>query len=155
MKYVLVQDCPVPKPLAPILRKLLAESGARLQSCYRGVDAESLLHRCGKRSQRELYSGWCRRLPGFNPANPPGFSTHELRSDGVAYKVRRGKRLAWWQCGIDIDDAHVQAFIRVAAKHKWQVWRPYPTGSEYHHVNFRKPPVLQRAKARVAALKRH
>lgn len=149
MKYVEVQACPVPAKLAPFLRKLLAESGAHLQSCYRGADAQALLHRYGKHSQTELYNGWRQHLPGFNPANPPGFSTHELRNDGTAYSQwPRGARIPWWACGIDIDDAHVQAFIRAAARHGWKVARTYPsTLSEYHHVNFRKPPLRHRLKA--------
>lgn len=150
MSYVIVQDCPVPAKLAPFLRVVLAESGARLQSCYRGADATALLHQCGKSSQAELYKGYADHRPGFNPANPPGRSTHELRSDGAAYpNVPVGGALQWWQCGIDIDDAHVVAFIAACAKHGWVAWRPYSAGSEYHHVNFRKPPVLQRAKATV------
>lgn len=151
-KYVIVQDCPVPAKLAPILRVLLAESGARLQSCYRGRDAEALLHAHGKSSQYELFAGWQDRRPGFNPANPPGRSTHELRSDGVAYpKVAVGGKLAWWQCGIDVDDAHATAFIKAADRHGWFAWRPYPSGSESHHLNFRKPPVLARIRAAVGA----
>lgn len=154
MSYVIVQDCPVPAKLAPFLRVVLAESGAHLQSCYRGRDAEGLLHAHGKSSQFELFAGWQDRRPGFNPANPPGRSTHELRSDGAAYpNVAVGGKLAWWQCGIDIDDAHVEAFIKACAKHGWVAWRPYSAGSEYHHVNFRKPPALQRAKARLQAFR--
>lgn len=148
MRYAVVQGCPVPAQLAPFLRKLLAESGAHLQSCYRGTDAEALLHRLGKSSQADLYAGWVHHRPGFNPANPPGFSTHELRSDGAAYpRVPRGRKLKWWQCGMDVDDAHVSAFVAAARRHGWDVWRPYPTGSEYHHVNFRKPPLVARARA--------
>jgi len=165
MKYVAVQGCPVPTKLAPFLRQILAESGAHLQSCYRGVDAEALLHKLGKSSQRELYVGYLKRLPGYNPANPPGRSTHELRNDGVAYTRRTpggthpgqwaaGDKLPWWACGIDIDDAHVTAFIKAARKHGWTVARTYPTSrAEYHHVNFRKPPLWHRVKAHVSALK--
>jgi hypothetical protein len=144
--YVVVQGSPVPKKLAPFLRRILRESGAHLQSAYRGADAEPLLHRLGKHSQTELYSCWVHRIRGCNPANPPGFSTHELRNDGAAYpRLRRGAKLQWWQVGLDIDDAHVQAFIRAAARHGWKVARTYPTSrAEYHHVNFRKPPMRHR-----------
>jgi hypothetical protein len=152
MRYVIVQSCPVPALLAPFLTQCLRESGATLESCYRGPDAEALLHRYGKSSQRELYAGWVARRPGFNPANPPGCSTHELRSDGVAYpRWHRGARIPWWACGIDVDDAHVNAFVQAAARHGWSVWRPYPTGSEFHHVNFRKPPLKHRVLARLRA----
>jgi D-alanyl-D-alanine carboxypeptidase len=32
--------------------------------------------------QKQLSDGWQRRLPGFNPANPPGFSNHQ---NGIAF----------------------------------------------------------------------
>ena len=35
--------------------------------------------------QEYLYSGWVRRLPGFNLAARPGTSNHEARSDGFGY----------------------------------------------------------------------
>jgi hypothetical protein len=146
VSYAVVQGCPVPRRLARPLRQILAASGAHLQSCYRGADAEPLLHRLGKSSQAELYEGFRLGRPGFNPANPPGFSTHELRNDGAAYPGKpRGARLKWWQCGIDVDDGHVQAFIREAGKRGYTVARTYPSSrAEYHHLNFRKPPLLRR-----------
>lgn len=151
MPYVLVQGSPVPAKLAPFLRTILRESGARLQSVYRGHDAEALLHRVGKHSQTELYQCWLRRTPGCNPANPPGFSTHELRNDGAAYSQwKRGARIPWWAVGIDVDDAHVHAFIRAAARHGWKVAQTYPgSRSEYHHVNFRRPPLRHLVRAAI------
>lgn len=142
MTYSIVQKCPVPKKLAPILSKLLKESGATLQSCYRGADAEPLLHKYGKLSQRELYNGWIAKKPGFHPANKPGFSTHELRSDGVAFpSIPSGDKLFWWQVGLDIDDSHINAFIKAAKKRGYKVTITYPASiSEHHHVNFRKQP---------------
>lgn len=146
MSYAIVHSCPVPEKFAPFLRRMLADSGAVLQSCYRGADAEALLRRCGKSSQADLWNAWLRKAPGANPANPPGYSTHELRNDGAAYAVPRGAKLKWWQVGIDIDDAHVQAFIKAAARHGWVVTRTYPSSiSEYHHVNLRRMPIWKRA----------
>lgn len=142
--YVLIQCNPVPKKLAPVMTQILDDSGASLQSCYRAQDSAALLHKCGKHSQTELYLGFIHHLPGYNPANPPGQSTHELRSDGVAYAGPKGRRLLYWQVGIDIDDAHVQAFIRSAAKFGYHVTITYPgSRSEYHHVNFRKAPIIK------------
>lgn len=151
MSYAVVQGCPVPRRLARPLTQILNASGARLQSCYRGADAEQLLRKLGKHSQRELYQAHQHDPARFAPANPPGYSTHELRNDGEAYPgVKRGGRLKWWQCGIDIDDAHVQAFIREAAKRGYNVARTYPTSrAEYHHVNFRRPPLHRRIAAAV------
>jgi GH24 family phage-related lysozyme (muramidase) len=149
--YVVVQGCPVPRLLALALTTILKESGAHLQSCYRGADAEPLLHQLGKHSQAELYQAWLHGVPGYAPANAPGRSTHELRNDGKAYSQwKAGAAIPWWACGIDIDDAHVVSFINVAAKHGWKVSRTYPSSrAEYHHVNFRKPPLMKRLAARV------
>lgn len=153
MRYVVVDGCPCPAQLAPTLRKILAASGARLQSCYRGDDAERLLHQLGKHSQQELFDAWRHREPGANPANRPGFSTHELRNDGKAYtRWPRGARIPWWACGLDVDDAHVGAFIHEAAKRGFTVSRTYPdVKREFHHLNFRKPPVRRRLAGLIAA----
>lgn len=141
--YVLIQCCPVPKKLAPVMQQILDDSGANLQSCYRADDAAPLLAKCGKHSQTWLYEHQGRPEQP-NPANPPGRSTHELRSDGVAYAGPPGRKLLYWQVGIDVDDAHVQAFIRSAAKFGYTVTVTYPgSRSEYHHLNFRKMPVIK------------
>ncbi len=152
-KYVMIQCCPVPRLMAPFLRKVLAESRSTLNSCYRGDDARTLLHACHKKSQTELYHGFVNHLPGYYPANPPGFSTHELHNDGAAYSQwPRGGRIPWWAVGIDVNDADVHRFIATAKRHGWTVAQTYPHSSgEFHHVNFRKPPLWHRAKARVQA----
>src|SRR4051812_14977149 len=120
LRYAVIDGCPVPRLLAGKVRELKrAVPGARLQSCYRGTDAESLLRRLGKSSQRALWLLWQRRAPGANPANPPGRSTHELRSDGVAYPGPVGRKLSYWQVGMDWDDAHIEALIRAAKRRGW------------------------------------
>lgn len=153
-KYVIVQGCVVPRLLAPFLRQLLDESHAGLVSCWRGADAEPLLHHLGKHSQQELWDCFQAHRPGCNPANPPGLSTHEGFNDGAAYSQwRRGQRIPWWATGIDIDPSKVPAFIAAAKRHGWVVARTYPSSTrEAQHVNFRKPPVRKRAKARLRAL---
>jgi hypothetical protein len=145
MSYVLIDCCPVPAKLEQVMRACLHESGATLQSCYRADDVASLLAKCGKHSQTWLFEHQGHPEQP-NPANPPGRSTHELRNDGVAYRGRAGSILKYWQVGIDIDDAHVQAFIRAARKHSWIATVTYPGSTkEYHHVNFRKEPIFFRA----------
>ncbi|HEX2051831.1 MAG TPA: peptidoglycan-binding domain-containing protein [Actinomycetota bacterium] len=149
MKYEVVDNCPVPRLLARRLRDLKGKvPGATLNSCYRGADAEDLLHRLGKKSQRELYDGYKAGLPGYNPANPPGRSTHELRSDGAAYLGPVGRRLFWWQCGMDWDTEDVDRLIAAGRGFVWELWRPYASGSEAHHLNFRVKPVWKRKKSR-------
>lgn len=141
MEYDLIDCCPVPHRLASVVEKCLKDSGATLNSAYRGEDAAGLLAQCGKHSQKYLYDH--QNEPGFNPANPPGHSTHELHNDGVAYDAPDGAALKWWQCGLDVDDAHVRAFIDAAKAQGWIASITYPgSASEYHHLNFRKMPIL-------------
>lgn len=135
IKYSVIDDCPVPKPMYPLLRKLEKETGANFESIYRGTDAEKLLEAHGKHDQAWLFANL---PPGV--ANPPGRSTHELFSDGVPYPGPIGRKLVWWQCGIDINDADVDKVIAAARKHGWTLFRPYGAGVEYHHVNFAHKP---------------
>lgn len=149
---VVVDNCPCPERLARKIKLLKHDvPGATLQSCYRGEDAAHLLHQHGKHTQGELYAMWVsysRRYGrqgaidrGVYPANPPGESSHEGFSDGNSvYGVPRGGRLKWWQVGMDFDDAHIAALEHAAKKRGWTLVRPYPTGSEYHHVNFTREP---------------
>lgn len=141
MKYVLVDCCPVPAKLAPVIREVKRVSGQTLISCYRADDARALLEQCGKKSQAQLYYGWVHRLPGYNPANPPGRSTHELRSDARAYRLPAGTRLAYWMVGQDWTNAGgvVKAYARLG----YTASVTYPGDPrEYHHVNLRKKPIF-------------
>lgn len=95
--------------------------------------------RYGKRSQWWLYMAyWVWRLKGANPANRPGQSTHELRSDGKAYRGPVGRPLAWWQLGIDATHA-TQLRVELAAL-GYPVFAPYHTASEEHHTNLKRSP---------------
>lgn len=139
MKYVVVDKCPVPAELADEIQELKRLSGSVLSSCYRGHDAIDLLHANGKMSQKELFDGFRAGRPGFNPANPPGFSTHELRSDGVAYPNGRGAALEYWQVGMDFTNS--AGVVSAAAKLGWTATITYPGNPrEGHHVNFRREP---------------
>lgn len=143
MQFEVIDNCPVPAVIAPQVRLLKHDvPSAVLQSGYRGDLAMRLLKRLGKSTQAMLYNGFLRHLPGYNPANPPGFSTHELHSDGVAYRGPRGRLLRPFQCGLDWNDAAVPLLIAAARKRGWDLFRPYASGSEYHHLNFRSYPKL-------------
>lgn len=136
MAYVLIDCCPAPEALADELQILKAATGCTFASIYRGTDAADLLAQCGKHDQAWLYAN----LPA-GQANRPGGSTHELFNDGVAYPGAWGAKLEYWQCGIDLDDAHVAAFCAAARERGWTVTVTYPTSPvEYHHVNFRYEP---------------
>lgn len=139
MHFELIDCCPAPERLIPLLITIKAETGCTYQSIFRGTEARRLLAKCGKHDQAYLYAH--QHDPGFNPANPPGRSTHECRSDAVAYRGPVGRRLRWWQVGIDVDDAHVAAFIAAANRHGWHAHITYPgSASEYHHINLTKRP---------------
>lgn len=139
MNFEIVDSCPVPVQLAACVREIKRLTGAQLNSCDRSQEAEPQLKRLGKMSQRQLFDGWTRRVPGFNPANPPGFSTHERRNDGAAYPVPRGMPLRYWQVGMDWTES--DKVIAAAAKLGFTATRTYPRDQrEYHHLNFRREP---------------
>lgn len=141
-EYKVIDNCPVPEVLYDELVAIKAATGVVFNSIYRGKDAEALLHRLGKRSQAELYDGFVRGLPGFNPANPPGRSTHECFNDGVAYPLPAGVRLPSWMCGID--SSWSAGVTEAAGKRGWTVTLTYPgSPREAQHVNFRKKPRLK------------
>lgn len=131
---------PCPKKLAPILRQIQRETGVTYTSLLRTQRAVNFARKRGASlsSQKELYDGFRAGRPGFNPANPPGRSTHERRSDGVAYAGPVGRPLRWWQVGIDCTNA--DAVIAAGRKHGWIFVRPYSSGLERHHLNLTKAP---------------
>jgi hypothetical protein len=133
--FRVISGCPVGKNQGPYIAIILDDARAHVNSIYRGRDAEHILNRHGKHSQAQLYQMF---LEGRgNPANPPGFSTHEQKSDGVAYgHIPRGHDLAWWQVGFDVNDRDVLNCMRAAGRHGWHLFRPYHSRSEFHHLNF-------------------
>lgn len=135
MSFLVIQGCPCNPAIAPYFALLIKWSNATVNSIYRGDDAASILHRHGKHTQRELFE----TLPP-GTANPPGRSTHELHSDGVAYAGPVGRRLEWWQQGIDVNDGNVHDMIMHAARHGWHLFQPYRSGVEFHHLNFKTRP---------------
>ena len=97
--------------------------------------------RYGKLSQAALYAGWLAGKAGYAPANKPGRSTHELRSDGVAYRGPVGRPLAWWQLGLDVTNS--DQLLSVLNRLGYSAFRPYSVGSERHHINLRRSPRRQ------------
>lgn len=151
-KYALIDCRPVPAKLAPVLRTVKAGTGANLNSCLRTQDAVNYARArgCTLSSQEELYNGYINGRPGFNPANPPGQSTHELRNDGVAYWGWKGRILRYWQVGMDWTDS--DAVIAEFRKHGWIATRTYPgSAREFHHLNLRKEPKLKLSALKVGS----
>jgi hypothetical protein len=105
----------------------------------------------GKRSQAALFDcfeqskalgGRCPAACGgnCNPANPPGQSSHECRSDGSKFGTRGvGAPLEWWELGLDVTDS--DRLLAVLEQLGYGVRRTYPgSPREHHHVNFTRSP---------------
>jgi hypothetical protein len=87
--------------------------------------------------------------PGFFPANPPGFSSHEVRSDGIGFYGPRGHAIPRYKLGIDAvqrpgGDAH--SVVSWLNRHGYAARRPYVTASERHHLSFAKSPAAHARK---------
>lgn len=138
VRYAVLDGCPCPRPMYPLPRKLKKETDCTFNSIYRGDDVAAILHRYGKHTQRELFETL---PPGV--ANPPDRGSHILLGDGNVGALH--ERLPWWRCGIDVNDWDVPKLIAAAKRHGWDLYQPYPSGSEFHHLNFRKKPSRWRA----------
>lgn len=93
-----------------------------------------MLKRFGKHDQSYLYWGWLRRLPGFNPANAPGFSPHECRSDGVFPPgYRRGSKIPPMLVGQDWSNGH--HIVQVYRSMGVPAVMPYNSPFERQHVD--------------------
>lgn len=138
-----------------------AQAWALLDARLHGVEFQvnsadrryGVAEKFGKSSQQKLWDGWKRHLPGFFPANPPGFSSHELKSDGNRVYGPRGRSIPNYMLGIDAvdrpggDAAELVLWLRA---HGYGAIRPYATGSERHHFSFTKSPATN-ARRRLAA----
>ncbi len=132
----------------PLLRARERGWSGRVTSADR---REGVPERFGKKSQATLYrcaqrrgeTGLCPAECGgdCNPANPPGHSSHELRSDGNAAFGGRadGTRLKWWELGVDADDS--TGLLRHLHALGYKAHRTYAgSRSEFHHINFTADP---------------
>lgn len=135
VKLALIDKCPCPASIAPYVARILKHAEQTCNSIYRGEDAKDLLHANGKHTQAEIH----RMYPAIS--NPPGYSSHELRSDGTVGP--RGSRIPEWAVGVDsgTDSPASRDAITAAAKALgWEVWHPYSRGVEAHHWQFRRRP---------------
>ena len=136
---------------------LIVNSGIRRDSIVKSWRGKGL--RSGYKSQSDLWIGWNQHLPGFMPANPPGFSSHEGYADGIGRfhtpsgaVARRGQEIAKFEWGTDAVDAPGGSAARLVAwlnRHGYKAVRPYNANSERHHFCFRKSPVTN-ARMRLA-----
>jgi hypothetical protein len=137
LKLVVLDGCACPASIAPYIARVLKRAGQSANSIYRGDDAAPLLHAHGKRTQREIHAD-----PALAAiSNPPGFSSHELRGDGVCGP--RGRALPEWRVGVDSGDdspGSRDAITRAARELGYVVEHPYSRGVEAHHWNFAKRP---------------
>jgi hypothetical protein len=129
--------CPCPYEVAAQVHMMLRQMRRAASSIYRGEDAAGLLHAHGKHTQAEIH----RMYPDIS--NPPGFSQHDLHSDGVANTQPRGAVIPAWSVGIDAGDdtQHERDVAHAAGRHyRWYVKTPYSRGVEAHHWCFGSPP---------------
>lgn len=153
-RYQTIAGCPVPVELAGPVGNVIARAKQQPKSVARCNDSECLaiLHAHGKHSQQEIWDAYEQgRGAEFGivgTPNRPGQSTHELRSDGVAYRGPVGRKLAGWQCGMDWPDGSIPQVTAAFRAIGCVPIHPYASGAEYHHINLAKPPVW------VATLKR-
>jgi hypothetical protein len=109
----------------------------------------------GKQSQWALFEGFRKRLPGFFPANAPGFSSHELKSDGHPFYGSRGRSIPKYKLGIDAVNrpgGDAKSVVSWLNRHGYRARRPYGTDSERHHFSFEKSPATN-ARKRLARWK--
>lgn len=154
-RFVIIDGCPCPYEIAPYVYLVLRRAGQTAASIYRGDDAAALLHRYGKHTQREIYND-----PAYaGKANPPGFSQHELRSDGIGNpRIHPGDPIPAWSVGVDSGadtQADRDAITRAAAHYGWHVKHPYNRGVELHHWSFAEQPHPNRTihKLHIAAIR--
>lgn len=144
-RYQEIAGCPVPVELAGPIGNVIARTKQQPTSVARCNDPEcvAILHAHGKHSQVEI----CDATPAERSAwgivgtpNRPGQSTHELRSDGVAYGGPVGRKLAGWQCGMDWPDGSIPQVMAAFRAIGCVPIHPYASGAEYHHLNLAKAP---------------
>lgn len=109
---------------------------------------KGVAERFGKKSQATLYRcfverqrlGRCPASCGGDcaNANAPGQSSHEQRSDGAQFAGPVGRRLLWWELGLDLGDS--QGALAALQRLGYGVRRPYSSPGEYHHLNFTTSP---------------
>jgi lysozyme len=119
-------------------------SGTLLRSDRR----EGVAERFGKRSQASLFRCFQRAIEigscppscagSCNPANRPGQSSHEQRSDASAFPGPVGRELQWYELGLDVSAA--PELVDVLHRLGYAAHRPYSSPREAHHVNFQADP---------------
>lgn len=141
IRFAEIDGCAVPRLWYPVFRRLKAESGCTYNSIDRSDAAAKILHRFGKHTQREVIRLYEEGVPGYGPADPVDESSHCRRNDGIVdpRKPRKAK-LPAWKVGFDVNDDQIERVKKAARRLGWEVFQPYKTGSEFHHLNFvRKP----------------
>jgi hypothetical protein len=141
IRFAVIDGCAVPRAYYPVFRKLKAVSGCTYNSIDREDAAARILHKHGKHTQAEVIRLYEEGVAGYGPADPVNQTSHCRYNDGVVRPdLPVGARLPAWQVGFDVNDDQVEDVIRAAHGLGWDVFRPYHSGSEFHHLNFRHKP---------------
>lgn len=143
MKLEDIAQCAVPTALAEPIRKVMALTHVEPTSVCRSPEAAFILNKYGKHTQQQLWDASpAQRVAWGVIGTPdrPGTSTHECRSDGIAYVGPAGRRLRDWQCGMDWPNASIPKVMEAFRKLGMVPIHPYASGLEYHHINLVKQP---------------
>ena len=123
--------------------------GGRLDSSDR---RPGVAERFGKKSQATLFHCMERRIAlggrcppecggSCDDANRPGSSSHEQLSDARGFPGAVGRKLAWWELGLDVGDS--DQLLAILQKLGYQAHRTYPNNPrEFHHINLTADPGL-------------
>jgi hypothetical protein len=136
---------PVNHLIAHVLQDV--QENGRPFTLISGDRRDGIAQRFGHESQQQVWDDY-QAGRGY-PANPPGGSTHEYKNGfasgaGVAYhtQFKAGADLPPRGLGLDFaSGAQAEQVMADAAKLGYKFFRPYPGGSEAHHLCLEEDPV--------------
>lgn len=143
MKLHDLYTCAVPEPLVGPIERVNKRTGEIPVSVYRGHGAASILNKYGKHTQDQLFNASAAQRAAWGvlgTPDRPGTSTHECKSDGVAFRGPVGRPIRDFQCGMDWNNTAIPKVMSAFIADGEHPIHPYASGLEYHHINLIKPP---------------
>lgn len=138
-RFVDLAQVPVPSVIAPTVAQVIKITREQPTSFYRGSDpaGTAILHKHGHHNQAELYFATPAQRAAMGvigTPDRPNTSTHECRSDGVAFKGPVGRVIPDYQCGQDWPNASIAQVMAAYRSLGELPIHPYSSGDEYHHI---------------------
>lgn len=143
IQLVKINCTAVPVVIEPDIRAVHAKTGYWPISVYRGPECEPIINPCGEHSQRQLVNASPAQRAQWGvlgTPNPIGRSTHECRSDGVAFSGPVGRIIEDGQCGMDYPNQSIPVVMWAFRVLGHRPFHPYTSGVEYHHIDLLTPP---------------